>query len=348
MVIHPAIVVAILLLSWQVEGFVSILTQTAERTTRRHQLWLLSSTVTEMLVEEQQTDLVNETHPDETNQQELQAYLKRSAERSLDEFIETQAPSWISDPHQQQQQQDESSTSSSSSSLPFSCTGCGNCCRTQGTVYLEPSDIRSAARVVGAPSLLEFCQTYASHYLLVDNVTSAEVAATTTTSLSTTNDHEQDDLAQLLQHNKVWILLKEQQQQDGCIFLNNDTNACQIYEARPVQCRTYPFWPQILQNPQLWNAECRRMDERDDIDETDGADDDDGKTVVLPRWTPEAGGCEGMRPLNDSNHDGNTADSEDAGVPIRDACRQLMDYTLADQRFPHRAEEVPMSPSIEL
>ena len=33
---------------------------------------------------------------------------------------------------------------------------------------------------------------------------------------------------------------------DGrCIFLGKD-NGCKVYEARPVQCRTYPFWPEVV------------------------------------------------------------------------------------------------------
>jgi len=27
-----------------------------------------------------------------------------------------------------------------------------------------------------------------------------------------------------------------------CIFYDKDINGCSIYEARPIQCRTFPFW----------------------------------------------------------------------------------------------------------
>ncbi len=27
-----------------------------------------------------------------------------------------------------------------------------------------------------------------------------------------------------------------------CLFFDNKTNKCQIYEVRPLQCRTFPFW----------------------------------------------------------------------------------------------------------
>ena len=27
-----------------------------------------------------------------------------------------------------------------------------------------------------------------------------------------------------------------------CIFYDRDSNGCKIYDARPVQCKTFPFW----------------------------------------------------------------------------------------------------------
>jgi Fe-S-cluster containining protein len=40
-----------------------------------------------------------------------------------------------------------------------------------------------------------------------------------------------------------------------CIFLEG--GACSIYEVRPTQCRTYPFWPEPLKSPESWQAEAR-------------------------------------------------------------------------------------------
>ncbi len=36
-----------------------------------------------------------------------------------------------------------------------------------------------------------------------------------------------------------------------CIFWDD---GCSIYPARPRQCRTFPFWPSHLENPDAWNA----------------------------------------------------------------------------------------------
>ncbi|MFO8009795.1 MAG: YkgJ family cysteine cluster protein [Dehalococcoidia bacterium] len=36
-----------------------------------------------------------------------------------------------------------------------------------------------------------------------------------------------------------------------CVFYNS-TAGCVIYENRPVQCRTWPFWGENLVSPQTW------------------------------------------------------------------------------------------------
>lgn len=44
---------------------------------------------------------------------------------------------------------------------------------------------------------------------------------------------------------------------DGqCVFLDKNKQ-CGIYHLRPVQCRTYPFWPELLDDEAHWQAEKR-------------------------------------------------------------------------------------------
>jgi len=38
--------------------------------------------------------------------------------------------------------------------------------------------------------------------------------------------------------------LKEDGKNPDCLFLRE--KRCSIYEARPVQCRTWPFWPEVM------------------------------------------------------------------------------------------------------
>jgi Fe-S-cluster containining protein len=85
-----------------------------------------------------------------------------------------------------------------------------------------------------------------------------------------------------------WVKLKNQvsddpKVNDRCIFLGADGKQCSIYEARPIQCRTYPFWPRLLSDPKEWSKEAVQPD-----------------TVAIEEggierhWTPEGGGCEGF------------------------------------------------------
>lgn len=30
---------------------------------------------------------------------------------------------------------------------------------------------------------------------------------------------------------------------------------CSVYPVRPAQCRTYPFWPEIISSPTAWEKE---------------------------------------------------------------------------------------------
>ncbi len=38
-----------------------------------------------------------------------------------------------------------------------------------------------------------------------------------------------------------------------CIFWDK-SHGCTVYEARPVQCRTWPFWPENIESPDTWKA----------------------------------------------------------------------------------------------
>lgn len=46
--------------------------------------------------------------------------------------------------------------------------------------------------------------------------------------------------------------LKEESTRKQCQFLKG--GACSIYEARPTQCRTWPFWPENMA-PKAWSLE---------------------------------------------------------------------------------------------
>jgi len=41
-----------------------------------------------------------------------------------------------------------------------------------------------------------------------------------------------------------------------CVFWGEQ--GCEIYAARPVQCRTFPFWQEYLRSPNAWARAARR------------------------------------------------------------------------------------------
>lgn len=52
--------------------------------------------------------------------------------------------------------------------------------------------------------------------------------------------------------------LKEVKRGDSfdCVFYNRSSNGCNIYEARPLQCRTFPFWDYFRNRIDELKAEC--------------------------------------------------------------------------------------------
>lgn len=40
---------------------------------------------------------------------------------------------------------------------------------------------------------------------------------------------------------------------DACVFLKE--GKCSVYELRPAQCRTFPFWPELLVDEDTWQKD---------------------------------------------------------------------------------------------
>lgn len=43
-----------------------------------------------------------------------------------------------------------------------------------------------------------------------------------------------------------------------CVFLDPQTRRCRVYSARPMQCRTWPFWPSNIESTASWERTCDR------------------------------------------------------------------------------------------
>ena len=100
--------------------------------------------------------------------------------------------------------------------IRFECQGSGNCCVSRGTygfVYLSKKDIKKLS-----------------------------IGFKTT---------EKNFVKNYCQKTDGFIHLKELKKNNGnCIFLKD--NKCTVYKSRPIQCRTWPFWPENM-NTKTWN-----------------------------------------------------------------------------------------------
>ena len=41
-----------------------------------------------------------------------------------------------------------------------------------------------------------------------------------------------------------------------CVFFDGKTRKCTVYEARPRQCRTWPFWDSNIRTEEAWQRTC--------------------------------------------------------------------------------------------
>ena len=105
-----------------------------------------------------------------------------------------------------------------SAGLQFSCIGCHACCRhEEGYVFFSADEMAKMCHYLRIPPAI-FRKNY-----------TREVSINGIPRLS----------------------LKETAEHD-CIFWSN---GCTIYPARPLQCSSYPFWPQIVNSTETWNKE---------------------------------------------------------------------------------------------
>lgn len=111
--------------------------------------------------------------------------------------------------------------------LRFSCTQCGNCCTgPPGAVWFTPEEGTAMARKLSIDEG-DFYRLYARK---VDGRWSLTERP---------SRHGQD-----------------------CVFLDRESApgaaVCSLYEARPTQCRTWPFWPENLSSKRAWVSAKKR------------------------------------------------------------------------------------------
>lgn len=98
--------------------------------------------------------------------------------------------------------------------LRFKCTECGKCCTgSPGYIWVTDEEIHSMAEVLNITVAL-FKRKY------------------------------------LRQRDNRFALVEKKSEGNACIFLKD--KKCQIYKARPKQCRTFPWWKENLNSEESW------------------------------------------------------------------------------------------------
>lgn len=105
--------------------------------------------------------------------------------------------------------------------LRFQCTQCGQCCTgSPGYVWLKEEDIEELTKLLKI-TREEFLRKY------------------------TRSAHGR-------------LALLEDANNFDCVFLEG--KRCKVYQGRPRQCRTFPWWPENLASPEAWAVAATRCE----------------------------------------------------------------------------------------
>lgn len=108
--------------------------------------------------------------------------------------------------------------------IRFACTSCGRCClghADENIIELVEGEIEKISAYLRIEQA-DFIKKYGA---------------------------EQDNL-------DIGITINRQ----GCCVFLKENNHCAIYKVRPHQCRTYPYWPEIMASESAWFAEADRCE----------------------------------------------------------------------------------------
>jgi len=102
--------------------------------------------------------------------------------------------------------------------LRFECTGCGDCCTgAPGFVWVNGQEIEAIAKRMGMS-----IEAFEARYVRKVGIRKSLV------------EYENGD----------------------CVFFDGNSRKCSVYEDRPRQCRTWPFWQSNVATPEAWKQTC--------------------------------------------------------------------------------------------
>lgn len=117
--------------------------------------------------------------------------------------------------------------------LRFGCTRCGACCRSRGYLWLSPPDIVRLAEHLGLS--VEAFRAGHTREVVIEG-------------------QDQPGISVIMAPH-------------GCRFLDDATNECTVHAARPTQCRTFPFWPMLIESREVWLREVGSLCGREAIED---------------------------------------------------------------------------------
>lgn len=127
----------------------------------------------------------------------------------------------------------------------FSCTVCGVCCSRSwsdgGTVLVNEKEVLGLSRLKGITPA-EFVERYT-----VPSVDGPNFSGPVQPSAEAAGGKG---------HRELRFVPRADGESEQCIFLEG--KACSVHEARPTQCRTYPFWPHMLKDRTTFEAQRER------------------------------------------------------------------------------------------
>lgn len=104
--------------------------------------------------------------------------------------------------------------------LKFSCTGCGDCCTgAPGYVWVNKNEVAALAAALGVS-----VEVFERRYIRAVGIRKSLI------------EFPNGD----------------------CVFFHSESRTCQVYNVRPRQCRTWPFWSSNLGSPAAWEQTAER------------------------------------------------------------------------------------------
>lgn len=123
---------------------------------------------------------------------------------------------------------------------------------TDNREWFDDDPVRFECTLCGA------CCTGPSGFVLFSREEGERIAARLGISYAQFHDRYTHDTPAGRSLREVSVTDAEGQVQHDCVFLDRGSRpgslVCSLYEDRPTQCRTFPFWPQNMASKKSWQA----------------------------------------------------------------------------------------------